>query len=202
MSRVPRSVVLFGGSRVLAYACACALLACLASGADAKPPGSPKFVRAKELLEKLEVRSERLRQEEEFKAKPRVERLVLRFKEGAATFQGEELDGSFVIREVMRWDRIRLEVVPDDVKGVLLLLPEAFKARYGFVYTKSKTLRKQRRCASTRLVAALTHDRRHVRRLAIECLEAMYGVRHGYKVDAPEAERRRKQKEWRRALPR
>jgi hypothetical protein len=178
------------------------LLACLASRAGAKPPESPKFARAKELLEKLEVRSERLRQEEEFKAKPRVERLVLKFKEGAATFQGEELDGSFVIREVMTWDRIRLKVVPDDVKGVLLLLPEAFKARYGFVYTRSKTLRKQRRCAGTRLVAALTHDLRHVRKLAIECLEAMYGVRHGYKADASEAGRRRKQKEWRRSLPR
>ena len=182
--------------------CAYTLLACLASRADAKPPESPKFARAKELLEKLEVRSERLKQEEEFKAKPRVERLVIKFKEGAATFLGEELNGSFVIREVMTWDRIRLEVVPDDVKGVLLLLPEAFKARYGFVYTRSKTLRKQRRCAGARLVAALTHDLRHVRKLAIECLEAMYGARRGYDADAPAAERKRKQKEWRRSLPR
>ncbi|MHC4817530.1 MAG: hypothetical protein ACYTF8_05715, partial [Planctomycetota bacterium] len=142
------------------------------------------------------------KQEEEFKAKPRVERLVLGFKEGAETFQGEELTGAHVIREVMEWDRVRLKVVPDDVKGVLLLLPEAFKARYGFIYTKSKTLRKQRRCASGRLVALLTHERRHVRKLAIECLEAMYGKRHGYKVDAPEGERKRKQREWRRALPR
>ena len=82
----------------------------------------------------------------------------------------------------------------------MLLLPEAFKARYGFVYTKSKTLRKQRRFASTRFIAALTHDLRHMRQLAIDCLEAMYGVRRGYKVDASEAERRKKQREWRRAV--
>jgi len=200
MNRVCGSVVLLGGGRALAYACM--LLMCLASRAGAKPPGSPKFARAKELLEKLEARSERLKQEEEFKAKPRVERLVLRFKEGATTFQRQELTGAFVIREVMTWDRVRLAVIPDDVKGVLLLLPEAFKARYGFVYTRSKALRKQRRCAGARFVAALTHDLRHVRKLGIECLEAMYGVRHGYKVDASEAGRRRKQKEWRRALPR
>jgi len=191
MFRVPRSVAL-----------GCALLVCLASRAEAKPPVSPKFARARELLQKLEVRSERLKQEEEFRAKPRVERLVLRFKEGAATFQGEELTGTFVIREVMTWDRIRRKVVPEDVRGVLLLLPEAFKARYGFIYTKSKALRKQRRCASARLVTALAHDLRHVRKLAIECLEAMYGVRRGYKVDASEAERRRSQRVWRRALPR
>ncbi|MHC4135190.1 MAG: hypothetical protein ACYS0K_09415 [Planctomycetota bacterium] len=175
---------------------------CLASRAEAKPPESPQFARAKELLEKLEVRSERLKQEEEFKAKPREERLVLRFKEGAETFEGEELTGAYVIRAIMEWDRVRLKVTPDDVKGVLLLLPEAFKARYGFIYTKSKALRKQRRCASAHLVAALTHERRHVRKLAIECLDAMYGERHRYKVDAPEAERRRRQKEWRRALSR
>jgi hypothetical protein len=178
------------------------LLLSLASRTEAKPPESPRFARAKELLEKLEVRSERLKRQEEFKAKPREEQLVLRFKEGAETFQGEELTGAHVIRGVMEWDRVRLKVVPDDVKGVLLLLPKAFKARYGFIYTKSKTLRKQKRCASTRLVALLTHELRHVRRMAIECLEAMYGDRRGYKVDAPEGERRRKQKEWRRALPR
>ena len=107
-----------------------------------------------------------------------------------------------VIREIMAWDRVRLKVTPDDVKRVLLVLPEAFKARYGFVYTRSKALRKQRRCAGARLVAALTDGRRHVRKLAIECLDAMYGELHGYKVDAPVAERRRKQKEWRRALSR
>ncbi|MHC4492244.1 MAG: hypothetical protein ACYTDU_11525, partial [Planctomycetota bacterium] len=69
---------------------------CLASRAEAKPPESPQFARAKELLEKLEVRSERLKQEEEFQAKPREERLVLRFKEGAETFEGEELTGAYV----------------------------------------------------------------------------------------------------------
>ena len=127
MSRVCGSVVRLGGGRALAYACA--LLMCLASRAGAKPPGSPKFARAKELLEKLEVRSERLKQEEEFKAKPREERLALKLKEGAETFEGEELTGAFVIREIMEWDRIRLDKVPDDVKGVLLLLPGAFKAR-------------------------------------------------------------------------
>lgn len=191
--RVPRSVV---------FACACAVAICLAIRAEAKPPESPRFARAKELLDKLEARSERLKQEEEFKAKPREEQLVLRFKEGAATFEGEELTGAYVIREIMEWDRVRLRTVPDDVKGVLLLLPEAFKERYGFIYTKSKALRKQKRCASLLLVAALTHELRHVRRMAIECLEVMYGVRRGYQVDASETERRRKQKEWRRALQR
>lgn len=191
MFRVRRSVAL-----------ACAAVICLTIRAEAKPPESPRFARAKELLEKLQARSERLRQEEEFKAKPREEQLVLRFKEGAATFEGEELTGAYVIREIMEWDRVRLKVVPDDVKSVLLLLPDAFKARYGFIYTKDKALRKQKRCASARLVAVLTHGLRHVRRMAIECLEAMYGVRRGYQVDAPEAERRRKQKEWRRALQR
>jgi len=200
MYRVPRSVLLVGGSRALAFGCA--LLLCLANRAEAKPPGSPQFARAKELLERLEVRSERLKQKEEFKAKPREERLVLGFKEGAETFEGEELTGAFVIREIMEWDRVRLEVTPDDVKSVLLLLPAAFKARYGFIYTKSKALRKQRRCASARLIAVLTHERRHVRKLAIECLDAMYGERHRYRIDAPEAERRRSQREWRRELPR
>jgi len=199
MSRVRRSVAL-APSRALVFGCA--LLMHLASRAEAKPPESPQFVRANELLEKLEARSERLKQEEEFKAKPREERLVLRFKEGATTFQGEELTGAYVIREIMAWDRVRLKVTPADVKRVLLVLPEAFKARYGFVYTKSKALRKQRRCASARLVAALTHECRHVRRLAIECLDAMHGARHGYKVDAPLCERRRSQKEWRRAVSR
>jgi hypothetical protein len=193
MLRVPRSVA------VATLALGCVVLA---SRATAKPPGSPKFARARELLEKLEARSERLKREEEFQKKPRVEKLVIRFKEGAATFLGEELTGAFVIREVLAWDRIRKKVVPDDVQGVLLLLPAAFKERYGFVYTKSKTLRKQRRCAGTRLAAVLTHDLRHVRKLAIECLDAMYGVRRGYNVDASEAERKRKQKEWRRALAR
>jgi hypothetical protein len=191
MIRVPRSVALAFG---------CALTLCLVSRAGAKPPESPRFARAKELLEKLEARSERLRQEEEFKAKPREERLVLKFKEGAEKFEGEELTGAFVIREVMEWDRVRRKIPSDDVKRVLLLLPEAFKARYGFVYTKSKALRKQRRSASARFIAALNHDFRHVRKMAIDCLAAMYGVRRGYKVDASESERRKKQKEWRRAV--
>lgn len=198
MIRVPRQPCL----GLLASVALWALAFGSALPAEAKPPGSPQFARARELMERLEVRSERLKKEEEFKAKPRVERLVLRFKEGAPTFEGEELTGVYVIREVVAWDRMQSRVVPEDAEGVLLLLPEAFKERYGFFYTKSKALRRQRRCASLRLVAALTHDLRHVRKLAIECLAAMYGVRHGYKVDAPEAERKRRQREWRRALPR
>jgi hypothetical protein len=200
MFSMPGTVACAGGSR--APLLGCALLVCFASGLEAKPPESPGFARARELLEKLEVRSERLKQQEEFKAKPREERLVLRFKEGAATFQGEDLTGAFVIRAIIGWNRAQLEVVPDDVKRVLLVLPQAFEARYGFIYTKSKALRKEKHSAGARLVATLTHERRHLRKLAIECLEAMYGVRHGYEVDASPAERKRKQREWRRALAR
>ncbi|MHC4550379.1 MAG: hypothetical protein ACYTEZ_16545 [Planctomycetota bacterium] len=177
----------------------CALLACPAA---AEPPQSTQFVRAKALLAKLAVRSAELKRKEEFQAKPREEKLVLRFKEGAEAFEGERLDGVYVIREILRWDPVRRRIVPDKVKRALSLLPEAFRTRYGFVYTRCKALRKQKRHAGELLVASLTDERRHVRELAIGCLQAMYGDLRPYRVDGDRNELKRRQKDWRRALPR
>ena len=161
----------------------------------AAPPDSPHFARADVLAARLAARLEQLRRKEEFDAKPLAERLVIRFDEGAETFDGETLTGSRVIEEVMKVGvtegaRLRVELVA------------AFKKRYGFIVTKSKALKKRRRQAGRLLIDALMHKLPGFRRLAIDCLEAMYAERHGYEPDAPEAERRRKQREWRRRQPR
>lgn len=166
-----------------------------AADADADPPQSPHFARANVLAERLAERLAELRKKAEFDAKPRAEKLLIRFAEGAETFDGETLTGSLVIEEVMKagaaeGDRLRVDLVV------------AFKKRYGFIFSKSKLLKKQRHQAGRLLIDALMHKEPEIRRLAIDCLFAMYADRHGYQHDAPEAERRRRQREWRRKQPR
>ena len=156
-------------------------------------------MRMDELEPYLTLRLNKLREREEFEAKPLPERLVILLKRGVKTHEKHALTGALVVETLLRWKAVQSAAPTEEAKRALGLLPEALGTRYSR-YLKSKVLRRERYHASKLLVDALTHQYFHVRKTAIDSLKAMHGLDRGYDPNATEAQRKRAQWNWRLAL--
>lgn len=179
---------------------ACLLAGLLTAVVCAGPP-KPGCVGFEELHLRLENRYEKLRKQEEMAAKPREERMVLLLRAGRTTFENKKLTGEWVLTEILKWKVLQAEKIPAAARLVLDMLPEALETRYGHGH-RTASLRAERYRVSKQLVSALMHRQVHIRKAAIECLDALYGTKRGYRADAPDRERKKIQREWRLALRR
>ena len=175
-----------------------ALLGLVAAPAAARPPKITNYARIDNLLAHYDRETERLRQEEAFKAKPRIERMIIRYGE-QRTFEGKKLTGDYVVKQVFdEWEAIqKASPTEADVK-ILMSLPDALKANYSGIRAVrvNKVNKKERKNASKPLVKALMNDHLYVRQAAINCLKAIYGTINLYRADAAKRDRARAQKNW------
>jgi hypothetical protein len=172
------------------------LLALVAVPAVARPPSVTPILRMDELEVKLADLHDKLKAEEEFKNKPRVERMILRFDQGAKTFEGKKLTGEMLCNAILKdWKAIQqpmAQVAPADA-AILALLPGALAKRY-----KAPPIpKKERYDASKVLVKLLTANHDTIRKAAIDSLFAIYDKSLLYKHDLPKAARRERQAKWR-----
>jgi len=194
-------------SRLVRYSLVALLLTSTGVGAlpshvEAKAPVATDFMRVDALHKALAARLQALKDEEEFKAKPRPEQLVILMKRGTLKSGREKLTGADVIEQVFEWKALRATTLDDSAKHTMKLLPDALAACYGQLNVKSRSEMRERYKASRELVDALMDKHVHVRQLAIDCLVAVYGETRGYKSTAPDSERKRIQKKWAKAIRR
>jgi len=178
------------------------LLGALAADAWAQPPVSAHYARKDELLARLTARAAELTRQEEFAARPRVERMVVLFGRGETRFDGEAMTGESVVREVLEAEEVQVDGPSEDARRVFAALSDALHERYGFIYASSKDQSQQRYRASRLLVDALTSPYPEVRRGAIACLERLYDRTLEYDPDASESSRRARQRAWKQELRR
>ncbi len=175
-----------------------ALLGLVAAPAAARPPKIANYARIDNLLAHYDRETERLREEEAFRAKPRIERMIIRYG-GQRTFEGKKLTGDYVVKQVFdEWEAIqKASPTEADVK-ILMSLPDALKANYSGIRAVrvNKVNKKERKNASKPLVKALMNDHLYVRQAAINCLKAIYGTINLYRADATKRDRARAQKNW------
>ena len=174
----------------------------LPSHVEAKPPASPRFMRADDFQKSLEARLKKLQEQEAFEAKPRPERLVILLKRGTKKFGSEKLTGAGVVKEVFAWKELRAAAPGKPAERTAELLPEALHACFGSLNRKSKSAMRERYKTSRELVDALMDKHIRIRTIAIDCLSAIYGETRGYKPGASESERKRAQKKWAKAIRR
>ena len=170
-------------------------LSLVAAPVAARPPKITNYARIDNLLAHYDRETARLRREAEFRAKPRIERMIIRYRQ-QRTFEGKKLAGDYVVKQVFDdWDAIqKTSPTEADVK-ILMQLPQALKANYSGIRAVGVN-RKERLNASKPLVKALTHDRLHMRQAAIDCLKAIYGTINLYRADASEADRKKAKRSW------
>ncbi|MHC4959520.1 MAG: hypothetical protein ACYTGN_14230 [Planctomycetota bacterium] len=171
------------------------LLALVALPAAARPPTVTTILRMDELEVKLADLHDQLKAEEEFKNKPREERMILRFEQGAKTFEGKKLTGEMVCTAVLKdWKAVQkalAELTPAEAE-ILALLPGALGKRY-----KAPPIPKKERFAASKvLVKLLTAKQDTIRKAAIDSLFAIYDKSLLYKHDLPPAARRERQSKW------
>jgi len=175
-----------------------ALLLALLPPASAKPPVLPGYARMDDLESDLVSAAQRMREEEEFAAKPFAERLILKFQERATSYEHmKRLDGEDLVEEILeKWKEAQAEEVDKEVVRILAMLPEALKARYDV----NPIPKRERFKASKPLVDALTHRYTPIRQAAIDCLKAIYGQTRLYQPDLPPKKRMDIQKDWKKQI--
>ncbi len=174
------------------------LLLALLPPAAAKPPVLPGYARMDDLESDLVANAQRMREEEEFAAKPFAERLILKFQEGATSYEHvKRLDGEDLAEEILeKWKEAQAEEVGKEVARILAMLPEALRARYDV----NPIPKRERFKASKPLVDALTHKYTPIRQTAIDCLKAIYGQTRLYQPDLPLKKRIDIQKDWKKQI--
>jgi len=188
--------------------CAAALLWMSAWGlavparVDAKPPAGGGFMRADALQEALAARLKELKAQEEFNAKPIQEQHVILLKRGENDADGHAVEAADVVEELFKWKELRAATPSEAAARAAALLPEALGTRYGNLDPKSRSELRERYKAAKELVAALNDKHFRIRQIAIDCLAAVYGETRGYQAMASEAERKRIQKKWSKAIRR
>ncbi len=171
------------------------LLGLVAAPAAAGPPKITNYARIDNLLAHYDREIVRLQREVAFRAKPRIERMIIRYGQ-QRMFEGKKLTGDYVVMQVFEeWGAIKTaSPAKADVK-ILMLLPEALKANYAGIRAVGLN-RKERLNASKPLVKALTNDYLYIRQAAIDCLVAIYATNHLYRADANEKARKARKKYW------
>ena len=172
------------------------------SHVEAKPPAATDFMRADALQKALAVRLQALKDEEDFKAKPRPEQLVILMNRGTLKSGREKLTGADAIEQVFEWKALRAATLDDSAKRTMAMLPDALRSCYGKLNVKSRSEMRERYKASRELVDALMDKHVRIRQLAIDCLMAVYGETRGYTSTASDSERKRIQKKWAKAIRR
>ena len=177
------------------------LLGVVAAPAAAGPPKITNYARIDNLRAHYDREIARLQRDVAFRAKPRIERMIIRYGEHRM-LEGKKLTGDYVVMQVFEeWGAIKTaSPAKADVK-ILMLLPEALKANYAGIRAVGLN-RKERLNASKPLVKALMNDHLYVRQAAIDCLKAIYGTNHLYRADASKRERSKAQKDWGRFIKR
>ena len=172
------------------------LLTLMAGVVLANPPGRPGFLRMDELEPKLSERLAKLQKAEAFRRKPRLERMIIRFEQGAESFEGKKFsDQKFVDELLVRWADVQKpeEQCQADHVRILSLLPNALRTRYDVVPIPKK----ERYAASKVLVKGLRSKHDIIRRISIECLSALYGGRTlMYRHDAQPGMRNERARKW------
>ncbi len=140
----------------------------------AKPPTLAAYERANGIDGRLQIARRRLQAEERFRSFPRMKKILISMQQGKTTFDGLELGGQRLVREVLKkWKPIqqpKADVSSGDL-AILALLPAALKKRYPRGQKIDKLERFQ---ASKALVDALMDERLHIREIAIESLKTIY----------------------------
>lgn len=177
-----------------------AVLVLLAAPLFARPPEIPDFDRLEEVEARLHSLRSQLREEEEFRAKPREEKMILLFQRGEEKFETKRLTGESLIDELFnKWPEARKdedEFTPQTI-AILGLLPGALRERYYSVVPIPKLPRYK---ASRLLVKELGSKNVHLRRAAISCLEAIYGFTLMYDPEATPSRREAIRKKWQKEI--
>ena len=170
----------------------------LSGAAFAKPPQVEGFVRMDEFNRQLRTRFQEFREAEEFGQKPFPEKLLIKWSEGAPSFESvRKITGEVVLKEIFAWDELIGENPSEAADRAATLLPDVLKTKYGEATRLSKTFRTDRFKTARVLVDQLVKPPLHVRELAIKCLQMTYnGNRRGYVETDSKAKRKTKQKEW------
>ncbi|MHC4955318.1 MAG: hypothetical protein ACYTGZ_15810 [Planctomycetota bacterium] len=170
----------------------------LAAAALAKPPQIEGFVRMDEFNRRLRTRFQELKEAEEFAQKPFPEKLLIRWNEGATSFESvRKLTGEVVLKEIFEWDELIGEKPSEAADRVAKSLPDVLKTKYGEATRLSTAFRRDRYKTARVLVDQLVKPPLHVRELAIKCLQMTYnGNRRGYVETDSSKKRLRRQKEW------
>ena len=171
------------------------LLGLVAAPAAAGPPKITNYERIDNLLAHYDREIARLQREVAFRAKPRIERMIIRYGQ-QRMFEGKKLAGDYVVKQVFEeWGAMKkASPTAADVK-ILMLLPDALKANYRGIRAVGLN-RKERHNASKPLVKALTSDYLYIRQAAIDCLKAIYSTKNLYRADANEKARKARKKYW------
>ncbi len=178
-----------------------ALFLCV-STAWGRPMDIPRYARLDTLLYRCGKKAQRLQEAEAFKAKPRIERMILSLREGQTSFEKRKLDGLVVVKEVFqRWPVLRNETLPASQTAALEPLTETLRIRYRG-YLPDRRMRRERQSVAQVLVSALTHRHLRARQAAIDGLAAIYGTTNGYRADALAHDRRKAQSAWLRFVKR
>ena len=174
------------------------LLLFLSASVMAKPP-SGLFLRMHDLEQQLSKLHSDLIKAEEFTKKPRQERMILRFQARAKEFEGKKFnDRAFAEEILIRWDavqKIEAECDANDLR-ILRLMPDALRARYNEV-----PIPKAERYQASKVVLKLLKSKYlHLRKVGIDCLDAVYGHTLAYRADASPGMRSQRYQRWRREL--
>lgn len=171
----------------------------------AEPPKSEHFRRMYDLTIRFTERQEKLSAAEEFASKPRVEKILISFENGAKKFEKIKLTGenagANVVKAVLAWDELDKDPPTETAERVLTKMGEVLEKRYARVVEVPK---RERHKAALLLVTALMDERLHVRIGAFEALKKMYRTTAGYlyQPTASAKDRKEKQKVWKRQIDR
>ncbi len=177
----------------------------VAAAVAAEPPKSEHFRRMHDLTIRFTQRQEKLSAAEEFASKPRVEKILISFENGAKKFEKIKLTGenagANVVKAVLAWDELDKDPPTEAAERVLAKMGEVLEKRYARVVEIPK---RERHKAALLLVAALMDERLHVRSGAFEALKKMYRTTAGYlyQPTASAKDRKEKQKIWKRQIDR
>jgi hypothetical protein len=177
----------------------------VAAAVRAEPPKSENFRRMHDLTIRFAERQEKLSEAEAFAQKPRVEKILISFENGAKKFEKLKLTGenagANVVKAVLAWEELDKEPPTEDAERVLAKMGDVLEKKYARVVEIPK---RERHKAALLLVAALMDERLHVRTGAFEALKKMYRTTAGYlyQPTASVKDRKEKQKIWKRQIER
>ncbi|MHC4973120.1 MAG: hypothetical protein ACYTG3_12385 [Planctomycetota bacterium] len=181
------------------------ILLLIAAAVKAEPPKSEHFRRMEDLTIRFAERHEKLSAAEAFAQKPRVEKILISFENGAKKFEKLKLTGenagANVVKAILAWDELDKEPPTEDAERVLAKMGEVLEKKYARVVEIPK---RERHKAALLLVTALMDERLHVRSGAFEALKKMYRTTAGYlyQPTASAKDRKEKQKIWKRQIDR
>lgn len=169
----------------------------------AKPPTVEGYMRMDEFGRKLEGKLQELREAEEFEKKPFPEQLVIKWEKGATSFRKvRNFDGVDVVKEVFDWEEIQKEPPTEATQRIMTKLPEVLRVKFGAALKMDRDFKRERYKIGRILVDNLVKPPLHVRKLALDCLEAMHHTRRNFVPEDPKDKRVKGQNAWKKYIDR